>query len=563
MPSRVAGLVAAFFLALSGAGCSCGSEISNGGDDAGVSPDGGAQDAGPDGGPQCVALGAGCAASNVSCCEGVCSGDGFCRIPGDTTCAGAGQDCNSSGDCCAGRTCGTDLKCSAAQCKQVGASCTDGNQCCTLTCAGNGQCAELTASPTLPGGSTAACLGGATKVIGQSCGADSECCSNNCQGGMCVRSYFCQATGDICTASDDCCSGRCSSTDGTPGRCFQSTGGRGLDGNPCTTGNDCATRICTDLGLGAKVCTPATGCSVTDNACATNDECCGGMPPYSDVSCVDFRCNNGTSCNEPGTVCKEAKLPDGGTVQVNAPPSNTCCEDVNNGATCKLDTAGIPRCFGGGSGQCPTGYTGEAGCCIAEAQSCSFKDQCCDGKLCLPNADGGVGYTCQGTTCSPVGTTCEPGSATSTCCAGTQCLPAFVGELPSGFACQVPQVGADGGTTPDAGPTCRLNDSTCSAGGDCCSGICGTKPGTSGTVCLPPATCQPQNGVCTSGADCCAGFQCVQGSTGQQTCQPGGCSSAGQSCTSGSQCCSGTTCLNTSGGACDGTSACACTVIIG
>jgi hypothetical protein len=566
MRSLCLGLLAATLFLFSGGGCSCGPDpqqnldggtLDGGGTpgDGGGTPDGGGTDAGTgDGGTQCVALGGACAASGLTCCQGSCGGNGTCEAQ-ETQCSGIGQSCNSAGDCCSGASCGTSNTCQT--CVQVGAPCANNAQCCTLTCGANGQCQELTATPSLPGGSSATCINGGTnsKVSGQTCASSTECCSNNCQGGVCKAAYFCQATGDICTANDDCCSGRCSSTNGAAGRCFESTGGRSIDGDPCNSGGECATRVCVDLGFGAKVCSPASGCSVTGNACATNAECCGGAPdPLGDVRCVDFKCNGGQACNEVGVVCALGSISD-------APGGNTCCDTMgadrkpdNGGESCRFDSSGIPRCFGGVSDQCPSGYTGTEPCCIAQGQDCRFSDQCCGGALCLQNPDGGPNLTCQGVTCKAAGATCDPNAA-GQCCSGFACQPA--GEF--GYACQLP---TDAGTS---APVCRPDGTACSAGADCCSGVCPVPTDGGARVCTPTAPCQGTGGACTSGADCCSGFQCGSNPDGgsQNVCQTGGCSSGGQSCSSNGQCCNGLSCVDPTGGACTGTTACTCSVIIG
>jgi hypothetical protein len=310
-----------------------------------------------------------------------------------------------------------------------------------------------------------------------------------------------------------------------------------------------------DLGYGATVCQPVGGCKLTGNFCTDDDNCCGGgVNPNGSVACSGGRCDNGQSCNGVGNICGAGKLPDGGTTDINA--SQNCCDGKKD--VCKVDSSGVPRCFGGGSGQCPTGYTGEEPCCIGDGATCQFSDQCCGGALCLPAGNGTL--TCQRPTCAPVGATCEPGAdAGAGCCAGTECLP--TGEI--GYACQQrtpPGPRPDGGTgTPDAGPSCRANETACTSASQCCSSIC------TGGVCKAPSLCQPQNGACTSGADCCQGLRCeVPSGAVSGSCQPGAtCSASGQACSGTNPCCSGLTCEGANTGAlCNGTEPCLCTLII-
>jgi hypothetical protein len=547
-PNRLL-MLSALAIAFSIVGCDCGGDdpkppVEE--PDGGTTPDGGPGNI-PDGGPgsQCLPQGNACSqTSGAQCCTGICGQDGRCPAPNEL-CKSPNEVCQSGGECCT-NIC-QNGRCASNLCRDVGQACTGAEECCTKTCT-NGRCAEIP-------GSASSC-----RVLGQVCAADAECCSTNCQGGLCTRAYTCKAYGDVCLTDAECCGKSCSSPDGvTAGRCEFVTGGGGggcrQDGNPCSDGSTCCSRTCVDLGYGATVCQPVSGCKLTGNACnAANDCCGGGSNPNGSVMCSDGRCDNGQSCNGVGNICGSGRLPDGGTTDINA--SQNCCDGRKD--VCKVDSSGVPRCFGGGSGQCPTGYTGTAPCCINDGQNCQFSDQCCGDALCLPNGNGGL--TCQRPTCSPLGSSCVRGDGgASACCSGTSCLP--VDEL--NYACQQPRPptnGPDAGTggTPDAGPTCKANETSCSSPSQCCSGIC------TGGVCKPPALCQPQNGACTSGADCCQGLRCdvPTGST-TGTCQPGAtCSASGQACSPTVGCCSGLSCETAAGAACTGSEPCVCTVII-
>ncbi|HEX8823723.1 MAG TPA: hypothetical protein VF794_27625 [Archangium sp.] len=586
-------LMGALAVALSIVGCDCGGTNPNpGGDDGGEQdagvdagllppepdsgvvgnlPDGGTSGVGLDGGPGsvCVVAGAQCdRQQGAACCTGVCGVDGVCP-QSNNLCGSSGVACSVGTECCS-NVCNAG-KCSVTQCVDVGASCSTAEQCCTKTCT-NGTCADL------PDTSDTC------KVLGQSCSNADNCCSQNCQNGLCARAYICNANGDICTRDGECCGNACTATDGGVGRCETITGGGGggctQDGNPCTGGSGCCSRTCVDLGYGTTVCQPVGGCKLTGNYCTNNGICCGSIEP-SNVTCDEGRCDNGTSCNGTGNICGEGKLPDGGVLKINA--SQNCCDGQK--AVCKVDSSGVPRCFGGGGvAGCPDGYDrNDANCCIKGGNSCQFTDQCCNGTLCLPDLSGalkcqapsGGGTTSDGgtsgPTCSPVGTRCDT-DAGSPCCAGTECRA--TSELTK--ACQSiynppPPPPADGGTggttdagtggTTDAGTgggTCSANDATCSLASQCCSGIC-----TSGK-CAAPAVCQSQSGLCTTNADCCSGLRCdVPLGSNVGTCEPGStCSSSGQACSATTGCCSGLSCRNSAGGACDGTTACTCRVTI-
>jgi hypothetical protein len=499
---------AIFGVALSINACNCNGSVSGGGNPPNSLTDGGT----------CVAAGAACESGRPCCggtCEGsVCSTGAFCQANGGS--------CTTGTDCCLNNcingTCSTNL------CTDVGQSCTSGSQCCTGTCTG-GTCAAL------PGGSC--------KVLGQSCGSGAECCSTNCQGGVCTKAYYCQASGDICTSNDQCCGHDCSSTDGGAGRCVALAGGGAggcvQGGEPCPTGgSNCCSRICFDPGSGVDVCLPAEGCRLTGTWCSSDQSCCGGgTNPNGSVTCsgldvdagITGRCDQGQACNPAGNICGAQVLPDGG---INAPQD--CCDGKK--AVCKTDSSGIPRCFGGGSTNCPTGYGDpDAGCCIAAGQECQFKDQCCGGAPCVPGSDGVL--RCTVGSCAAVGAACEPTS--STCCSGTECRTTSGGT----YACQLPKPDAGTGDAgvPDAG-TCSANGATCTTAGQCCSQLC-----TAGK-CQTPAACQPQGAVCTSTADCCSGFSCnIPAGPGSGTCEPSVCTGAGQTCQTATDCCVGLNCV--------------------
>jgi len=521
------------------AGCSCSNSTGHTPDhsnDAGN--DGGNNDGGP--GSICINSGSSCSTTSGGvCCTGVCT-NGTCSST-TTFCKTPSTACTLNTECCSNHC--LNGSCSSQQCVDVGASCSSNADCCTATCT-NGTCA------TIPGQTCG--------VIGQACTSGTGCCSTNCQGGVCVRAYSCQANGDICLQNSDCCGNVCSAAGGGAGVCLAISGGGGggctQDGNPCSSGTGCCSRVCVDPGSGATVCQPVDGCRLTGDFCLSTNACCGGgVNPNGTVQCRpdavgSGRCDNGQACNGVGNICGAPHLldggvatyPDGGTIRVNAPQD--CCDGHQQ--VCRVDSSGVPRCFGGGSASCPAGYTGEAPCCIQTNQNCQFSDQCCDGAKCLP---GDGGFYCTLPNCLGVGTTCTPGTG-SNCCNGTSCLRT---DSPSGaYACQPPS------STPDAGPTCAANGGACDAGVGCCSQIC------SSGSCQAPASCQPLNSACTATSDCCSGLSCniAAGST-TGWCQPGSCAGSGQACSVSSGCCAGLTCLNSSSTACTAAdSVCSCYV---
>jgi hypothetical protein len=341
--------------------------------------------------------------------------------------------------------------------------------------------------------------------------------------------------------------------DGGAGACFVGPGGCIQEGEPCAGGSTCCSRICFNPGSGTTVCQAAGGCRLTGTACSTAQECCGGgTNPNNSVQCSGNRCDNGQACNPVGNICGAPVLPDGG--KINA--SQDCCDGMKQ--VCKLDVSGIPRCFGGGSQQCPTGYTGQrstdggASCCINEGDLCQFSSQCCDGAKCVPGADGGV--QCVLPTCAPVGNSC---TSSADCCAPAACIGNVcrtgvnpdAGILPDGG---IIEGNPDGGTITDAGMLCTATGATCTASSQCCSmncvfGKCGASK-----------VCVGSMGACTATSDCCTGLACLG-----NKCTTSSCSGSGQTCSSSQACCTGLNCVdNTTGGPCGATGACSCSPLI-
>jgi hypothetical protein len=309
------------------------------------------------------------------------------------------------------------------------------------------------------------------------------------------------------------------------------------------------------------VCVSAGGCRQTGESCASTGLCCGGgIQPSPDVQCSGGRCDNGQSCNPVGNICGEA-LPFGDGGVINVPASQNCCSGGKD--VCKLDSQGLPRCFGGGSTQCPTGYTGISPCCIANYQPCQFSNQCCSGAACVPGGDGGL-QCIPPPACQPLGNPCSPtadAGTSNSCCAPNSCLAGSGGN----FCGRPPPPPTDAGTGTDAGTPCTPNGQVCSTSNECCSLICSANPDGGPNICRTPVVCQPLGTTCLATGDCCSGLSCVipAGATAG-TCLGSTCVGAGQTCTMGGVpgCCAGLSCLTTNGFPCGATGPCSCSVII-
>jgi len=290
----------------------------------------------------------------------------------------------------------------------------------------------------------------------------------------------CRATGDVCFVGADCCSGLCTgATASTAGTCSQlasfGSGGCLLDGEPCVDGTHCCSRICAAIPGGGNVCQLAAGCRLTGDVCHQTSDCCGapgtGFPGAGEVTCNIISltdpplgtCSNPNGNEPEGDVCGE---------NVNA--RHDCADCLSPKIQCcKLDSLGVPRCYGGSSATCPTGYTGVAPCCIMAGQPCTFSDECCGGVPCIPGPTGAL--VCSGQSCIPESGVC---TATGDCCTGLECIVP-IGQ-PSGVCKRptLPPPGDGGVAGADAG-LCALGGQACGDTTACCTGyVCDMPNGT-------------------------------------------------------------------------------------
>jgi hypothetical protein len=546
---RVLALTLILMAIAAGGACKCSSEPGGGSTDASL---GDGSTSGP--GSMCVAEGQACTVQSTPCCtanclNGVCTMTVACDLPG--------EHCTVNTDCCTGNC--TNGTCGEKRCAGIGQTCAAANDCCSTICGANHQCQEV--PPVANTGTSSTC-----KTLGEACASGSACCSTDCQGGVCVQQAPCHANGDICHQNSDCCGNVCSAAAGGVGRCEFITGaGAGgciQDGNPCPSGgSNCCSRICTDIGFGVPVCQLAGGCRLTGDYCTNVNQCCGGgMNPNGTVQCRDApngRCDEGQACQPVGNICGAHVLPGGGSI--NAPQD--CCDGMRE--VCKLDSSGIPRCFGGGSAMCPKGYDPtNPNCCLHIGQACQFRDQCCDRDPCVPTASGG--FVCAAApTCQVAGASCMVGAAPGAngCCTGLSCI---MGSGGTTVCATPPSPSSDGGVTPsgdggvrDAGAPapCAANGAQCTSAAGCCSGIC------TGSTCAAPMACQPGGAACSSNGDCCSGLYCsIASGMTSGTCQTGAtCNASGQPCSGTQPCCSGLLCVGVGTTTpCNGSTACVC-----
>lgn len=442
--------------------CSCSRHNDTGGDDL---ASGGGDDLSvamvvpsTDGG--CTTSGLACG-SSAECCSGNC--DPTMHVCGLAQCAGAGAPCQQSSDCCS-LSC-TSGACSA-QCVSDNQPCSAGGSgCCSTRCV-NGSCAPLNSG---------------CKTAGNACTMDLDCCSGKCDPRTMTCAApstvsYCTQPGDICFHDNECCTGVCAIASGSNvGTCANITTSCKVDGlvcNGCSTSPRCCSSFCAPFGsAGSTVCQPASGCHVLGDLCLSNADCCGGdamngLPGSGLVICVPDpmypqigTCSmaNTTNCTGEPT-CKNSCQPEGdvchylgnGACSSNAFP-NDCCAAPGNKGECKLDKAGVPRCYG-------------LGMCVMPGGACASAADCCNGLPCVPDSTGHL--VCGSMSCVPPGGVC---TTTGDCCTGYACIvppgsttgtcvnptPTPAGDMGSGGADLLP-------------PSCALAGQACSSSVPCC-----------------------------------------------------------------------------------------------
>jgi hypothetical protein len=325
-----------------------------------------------------------------------------------------------------------------------------------------------------------------------------------------LSASYCIQTGDVCYRGSDCCSGLCNTSGaGTAGVCGElSTTGAGncaKDGTVCEDCTNCCSALCLPFArTGVKICQPASGCRVTNNLCIKDKDCCGGdstsgLPGAGNVTCQLADnvspalgvCRNPLGCNPQGGICGLKNST--GPACTNA--REDCCDcQPPKWQCCKPDSIGVPRCYGGSTTDCPTGYTGQEPCCIHGGDVCTFSAECCGGVPCVPGADGQL--RCMNrpdggdVVCVPSAGVC---TSTSDCCAGLTCN--ITPGQPTGLCGSPPVIQpptGDGGIAPagdaatDVPSTpgiCALPSQSCSDALSCCDNVPCNAPGYTGQAC--------------------------------------------------------------------------------
>lgn len=434
-------------------------------------------------------------ATGADCCSGICD-------PGTLTCAMScgvfGQSCTNNSTCCSGVCDSAKSTCTQPKsCSPTGSSCTVGTDCCGLACIG-GLCGAACVSDGQACTSNGACCSGTCtsnvcaslnpggcKTGGNSCGVNSDCCSGLCSAGKTcsTASSFCSQTNDVCAKSTDCCSQNCVIASGkTLGTCqanaTSGSGGCTVAGTLCSGCGSCCSALCLSYAGGpTSVCQVASGCHVTGDLCTKTSDCCGapgtGLPGAGQVYCnipagaKVGTCHKPTGCNPEGAVCHYT-----GPILACGNSRNDCCGAPGSAGSgvCKLDTEGIPRCYGLTS-------------CVMAGGFCADSADCCNSAACVPDASGAL--KCGASSCSPTGGACTV--AGDCCVAGNTCVVA-AGSVQGVCTAPTPPPPVDGGATDGGTPSdmglCALYGQGCSVGGTpCCNGVPCSQAGGLGTSC--------------------------------------------------------------------------------
>ena len=405
--------------------------------------------------------------TGAACCGGACDPTSKTCGLTSTACLGSGTACSAPTECCSA-TC-SNGKCGADLCVVNSGACTAGDECCSNTCTG-GVCAAI---------STSGCT-----TLGNTCAKGSDCCSGNCQAGRCSASgAACASLGDICFKLGDCCSGICTIAAGaSAGTCtaVQTTGAGqcSIDGQACTGGTGCCSRLCVPTNTGGHVCQVAQGCRVVGDICSKDTDCCGGPvggPGSGNVTCVVEagttppvgRCRNPLSCNPEGDVCGGT-----GTGKVNArqdccdcaPPKFNCCKPDSNkkGASMLRNADRYQRMQDGIHWNCAVLYSGRT----AVLRSRPSAAPACRA---FPDSQG----TLRCLTPPPTGPACV--ASGGVCTSPSDCCPGLTCNISGGAAqgtCGVsapppPQPGQ-----PPPAPNCATSGQICTKNADCCYGGC-------------------------------------------------------------------------------------------
>lgn len=416
-------------------------------------------------GGKCVVvdISAGCDDGN-SCTDDTCDKVKGCVATPNTKACDDGSACTSGDVCAKGQCAGGKNTCEcskSADCATKGTNKCDGPLACVsgkcavdpakkVTCADDGNpCTNIACDPTKGVCATAPLKDGAP------CDADGSACTSNdaCAAGKCAPGPTLQCD-DKNPCTDDACNAKAG--------CVQKANTKACDdGSICTTGDACASGVCTSGK--AKTCGDGNIC--TDGICDAKKGC--GFQFNTKA------CNDGDVCTE-ADACKDGKCLGGKPKACDDgnPCTTDSCDKVakkcvftahkgncDDGNKC---TSG-ERCFGGKCGYGKKKYCGYKSChttlCDPKTGACSFKPVPGCGGNCTTNkhckADSNV---CTLAYCNTSTKKCAKKNTAN----GTKCS--------DGYACTKDEACKDGKCTNGKG----IN---CDDGNKCTTDLCDAKTG--------------------------------------------------------------------------------------
>ena len=222
-----------------------------------------------------------------------------------STCAGDGEGCGQSKDCCNAESCTNNF---CGGCRSSGTACTSPSGNLIGNCCSGTECLNQNSSP--EHGGTCGVQGPSCKTLGQACGTfqGNACCPNlKCTNGICATaSATCHGAGQPCTASTTavCCQNLTCARFGT--KCQL-----GDIGDPCSTNGECLAGLFCN-GWCTRSCTSDAGCATTVDLNAGINKCVGVST--GGFLCFPF-CSSASECAiyGAGLACSPGNTPSGGT----------------------------------------------------------------------------------------------------------------------------------------------------------------------------------------------------------------------------------------------------------
>jgi hypothetical protein len=296
------------------------------------------------------------------------------------------------------------------------------------------------------------------------------------------------------------------------------------------------------------LCSAPSFCSQTGDACSSDQECCAGLCAKEMGAtlgtCAQAPASGATGCLSAGEVCSGGAIyqGDGGDLP-------TCGGECCSRACFPYGPTGVLICQPP-SGCHPTGEIcqEDADCCGSETRPDGESSQI----VCNKSGNNPVGRCDNGNACTPAGGICRlqdvSCSANANCCSGNvlqhnTCKQDNLG-IPRCLAAEI-----------DCGDPQNFVGAACATSADCCNLPCVANPQGNDPPFVCAGECIPSGGSCTNSADCCAGIPCLlsPGSTmgtcaagppngGNDGGTPDNCSDYGQGCNDASDCCNGIPC---------------------